>query len=450
MSPARLAALSKDKRFLRRLSDAADDLADYLAQPRWYQEQTGVPRSIAYFSMEFGLAEVLPQYSGGLGILAGDHLKAASDLGVPIIGVGLLYRAGYFAQGLSRDGWQQELYPSIDPHGLPLSLVREADGSALRVSLGIPGGRTLRAQVWKVQVGRVPLLLLDSDIEENEASERQVTDKLYGGTSEHRMAQEMLAGVGGVRAVRAYCALTGTPAPEVFHTNEGHAGFLGVERMRELAAEGLSFDEALAGVRAGTVFTTHTPVPAGIDRFGKDLVRSYYTLPEWAALPVERVLELGAETDHGRVQHGAHGAAAGPARQRREQAARRGQPGDVPAAVAGLRRRGGADHLGDQRRARADLDVPRAAGDRRPERLGRAAAGRATAGTPLDKVHRRGAVGGPADAARAAGRRGPPPGARLPAAARLLRRRAGAGPRTSSTRTCSPSASPAGSRRTSG
>ncbi len=297
VSPARLAALAQDERFLRRLAAAADDLNDYLGQPRWYQEVGDGPKGVAYFSMEFGLTEVLPQYSGGLGILAGDHLKAASDLGVPIVGVGLLYRAGYFAQGLSKDGWQQELYPSIDPHGLPLALVRAADGTALKVSLGLPGGRTLRAQVWKVQVGRVPLLLLDSDIEENEASERQVTDKLYGGTSEHRMAQEMLAGVGGVRAVRAYCELTGTPAPDVFHTNEGHAGFLGVERIRELAVSGLTFDEALQAVRAGTVFTTHTPVPAGIDRFGKDLVRSYYTLPEWAALPVDRVLELGAESD---------------------------------------------------------------------------------------------------------------------------------------------------------
>ena len=224
VSPARLAALAKDKRFLRRLAAAADDLSDYLNQPRWYQDLDGpAPRSVAYFSMEFGITEVLPQYSGGLGILAGDHLKAASDLGVPIVGVGLLYRAGYFAQGLSRDGWQQEHYPSIDPHGLPLALVPDGDGAALKVSLGAPGGRTLRAQVWKAQVGRVPLLLLDSDIEDNEASERQVTDKLYGGTSEHRMAQEMLAGVGGVRAVRAYTALTGTPAPEVFHTNEGHA-----------------------------------------------------------------------------------------------------------------------------------------------------------------------------------------------------------------------------------
>jgi len=297
-SPEELDTLAADAQFVTRVEAAAADLDGYLTGPRWYQSLEGdVPRSIAYFSPEFSITAVLPQYSGGLGILAGDHLKAASDLGVPIIGVGLLYRAGYFAQGLSRDGWQQELYPSIDPHGLPLALVRDADGSALRVSLGLPGGRTLRAQVWKVQVGRVPLLLLDSDIEENEAGERQITDKLYGGSSEHRVAQEMLAGVGGVRAVRAYCARTDTAAPEVFHTNEGHAGFLGVERMRELAAAGLNYDEALQAVRAGTVFTTHTPVPAGIDRFDRSLIRSYFTLPEWAALPVDRVLELGAESD---------------------------------------------------------------------------------------------------------------------------------------------------------
>ena len=299
VSPQRLSALARDKRFLRRLSGAADDLNDYLAQPRWYQDLVGAPRSVAYFSMEFGLTEVLPQYSGGLGILAGDHLKAASDLGVPIIGVGLLYSAGYFAQGLSRDGWQQELYPSIDPHGLPLALVRDAGGAPLKVSVGLPDTRHLRAQVWKAQVGRVPLLLLDSDIEENEAAERQVTDKLYGGASEHRMVQEVLAGVGGVRAVRAYCELTGTPAPEVFHTNEGHAGFLGLERMRELVSTGLTFDEALQAVRAGTVFTTHTPVPAGIDRFTRDLVRSYFGQPEWAGLATDRVLELGAEPDPG-------------------------------------------------------------------------------------------------------------------------------------------------------
>jgi starch phosphorylase len=295
---ARLSALARDKRFLRRLSDLSDDLSDYLTQPRWYQSLHDVPRSVAYFSPEFGITEVLPQYSGGLGILAGDHLKAASDLGVPVIGVGLLYRAGYFTQALSPEGWQQERYPSIDPHGLPLVLLDDGAGSPLKVGVELPEGRTLRAHVWKAQVGRVPLLLLDSDTEENEAAERQVTDRLYGGTVEHRLQQEMLLGVGGVRAVRAYCRLTGAPDPEVFHMNEGHAGFLGVERIRELVREGLTFDEAVQAVRAGTVFTTHTPVPAGIDRFARQLVGSYFDGPNATpGLPVERILELGAEPE---------------------------------------------------------------------------------------------------------------------------------------------------------
>jgi starch phosphorylase len=298
VSPRRLAALSRDKRFLRRLSDLSDDLSEYLTQPRWYQSLSGVPRSIAYFSPEFGITEVLPQYSGGLGVLAGDHLKAASDLGVPVIGVGLLYRAGYFAQALSPEGWQQERYPSIDPHGLPLVLLDDGAGAPLKVAVELPAGRTLRAHVWKAQVGRVPLLLLDSDTEENEAAERQVTDRLYGGTVEHRLQQEMLLGIGGVRAVRAFCRLTGAPDPEVFHTNEGHAGFLGVERIRELVGAGLSFDEALQAVRAGTVFTTHTPVPAGIDRFDRRLVASYFDGPNATpGLPVEQILEIGAESE---------------------------------------------------------------------------------------------------------------------------------------------------------
>jgi starch phosphorylase len=298
VSAARLSALARDKRFLRRLSDAADDLTDYLTQPRWYQGQAEVPASIGYFSPEFGITAVLPQYSGGLGILAGDHLKAASDLGAPIIGVGLLYRAGYFTQSLSRDGWQLERYPSVDPHGLPLVLVSEADGTPLKIKVGLPAGRTLLAHVWKVQVGRVPLLLLDSDLEENEAAERQVTDRLYGGAADHRLVQEMLLGVGGVRALRAYCRLTGAPAPQVFHTNEGHAGFLGIERIRELVGEGLTFDEALAATRAGTVFTTHTPVPAGIDRFARESVAAYFDGPNATpGVPVDRILGLGAESD---------------------------------------------------------------------------------------------------------------------------------------------------------
>jgi starch phosphorylase len=300
VSAERFAQLARDRRFLRRLEDIYDDLTDYLTSPRWYQHEqaTGaaLPDSIAYFSPEFGITEVLPQYSGGLGILAGDHLKAASDLGVPIIGVGLFYGAGYFRQSLSRDGWQLETYPSRDPQGLPITALSNADGTPVRVTIALPESRTLQAQVWVAQVGRVPLLLLDSDIEENDADARQVTDRLYGGGKEHRLEQELLLGIGGVRAIRAYCAATGVAAPSVFHTNEGHAGFLGVERIRELVeGYGLSFDEALQAVRAGTVFTTHTPVPAGIDRFPRDLVAAHLT--GMRVLPAERILDLGAEAD---------------------------------------------------------------------------------------------------------------------------------------------------------
>ncbi|MFF9770778.1 glycosyltransferase family 1 protein [Streptomyces sp. NPDC014636] len=296
--PARLAELAGDRRFLRRLTAAADDLDDYLTGDRWYQAQSeGLPAAVAYFSPEFGITAALPQYSGGLGILAGDHLKAASDLGVPLIGVGLLYRHGYFRQTLSRDGWQQEHYPVLDPHELPLSRLKEPDGTPAQVSLALPGGKALRARIWLAQVGRVPLLLLDSDVEENDLGERGVTDRLYGGGSEHRLLQEMLLGIGGVRAVRTYCRLTGHPVPEVFHTNEGHAGFLGLERIAELSADGLDFDSALEAVRGGTVFTTHTPVPAGIDRFDRELVgRHFGPDAELPGIDVQRILALGMET----------------------------------------------------------------------------------------------------------------------------------------------------------
>ncbi len=296
VSASRLATLAKDRRFVRRLQDVVEDLDDYLAAPHWYQSLGAeAPASIAYFSAEFGITEVLPQYSGGLGILAGDHLKAASDLGVPLIGVGLLYRAGYFEQGLSADGWQLEHYPALDPNGLPVKLLRQGDGSAVVISVPLPEGRTLFAHVWRAQVGRVSLLLLDSDIEENAAAERGVTDRLYGGDEDHRLRQEMLLGIGGVRALRAYCQLTGTPAPEVFHANEGHAGFQGVERIRELTeSHGLSFAEALQAVRAGTVFTTHTPVPAGIDRFPRALIERYFAA---FGVPLEHLIPLGAEED---------------------------------------------------------------------------------------------------------------------------------------------------------
>ncbi|MGP4112052.1 alpha-glucan family phosphorylase [Streptomyces sp. 4N509B] len=280
VSAGRLAELAADRGFVRRVALAAEDLRDYLTEPRWYQRataQTGgeLPRAVAYFSPEFGITAALPQYSGGLGVLAGDHLKAGSDLGVPLIGVGLLYRRGYFRQSLTDDGWQREHYPELTPEELPMTPLTEGDGSPVEVRLALPGGRTLAARVWQVRVGRVPLLLLDSATAANEPPEREVTDRLYGGGSEHRLLQELLLGIGGVRAVRAFCRLTGHPAPEVFHMNEGHAGFLGPERVRELGERGIGFDAALRAVRGGTVFTTHTPVPAGIDRFPEDLVARY-------------------------------------------------------------------------------------------------------------------------------------------------------------------------------
>ena len=293
----RISALVGDPDFLARLHEAEQDLRDYMSGPRWYADaglvQAG-PAAVAYFSPEYGITAALPQYSGGLGILAGDHLKSASDLGVPLIGVGLLYRHGYFTQSLSADGWQAERYPGDDPNGLPLELLRDAAGSPVRVAVSLPAGRQLSAQVWVAQVGRIPLLLLDSYVEENEPDLHEVTDRLYGGGSDHRLRQELLLGVGGMRAVRAFCALTGHPSPEVFHTNEGHAGFLGLERIREYAERGLSFEEAIEVCRAGTVFTTHTPVPAGIDRFGRELVRQHFD--DDPLLPVDRVLALGAET----------------------------------------------------------------------------------------------------------------------------------------------------------
>ncbi len=306
----RLAALAADAEFVGRVRGAVEDLHRYLAAPLWYQTEAvaavggdaaQLPRAVAYFSPEFGITSVLPQYSGGLGILAGDHLKSASDLGVPIVGVGLLYGAGYFNQSLTRDGWQVETYPLSDPDGLPLTLLREADGTPARVHLDLPGGRTLHASIWKADVGRVPLLLLDSNVPENDDLARRVTDRLYGGGGEHRLQQELLLGIGGVRALRVWSRLSGAPAPEVYHTNEGHAGFLGMERIRELVAEeGMTFAEALEAVRAATVFTTHTPVPAGIDRFEATLVAQYFDGDAaLAGVPVADVLALGAEDYEG-------------------------------------------------------------------------------------------------------------------------------------------------------
>ena len=213
-------------------------------------------RTVAYFSPEFGIAEALPQYSGGLGVLAGDHLKAASDLGVPLVGVGLLYRHGYFRQALNPDGWQQERYPDLDPYAMALTPLRRRAGD------GRPGRRSrCVAQVWRADVGRIPLYLLDADVEDNHRRRRQVTDRLYGGDTEHRLRQEILLGIGGVRALDAL----GIDA-QVFHTNEGHAGFLGLERMRRCVVDdGLSLRRGGRG-GAGRVHLHHPHAGAGRHR----------------------------------------------------------------------------------------------------------------------------------------------------------------------------------------
>ena len=264
----RLEALARDSGFKRFLGEVRSELQRYLDGERWFQAKGASPLGlVAYFSPEFGIAEAVPQYSGGLGVLAGDHLKSSSDLGVPLVGVGLLYRHGYFRQSLDADGWQQERYPLLDPHVMALRPCTD-----VRVSVDI-AGVPLVAQVWQANVGRVPLYFLDADVDDNPDDVRAVTDRLYGGDVEHRLRQEILLGVGGVRALQA----VGVEA-QVFHTNEGHAGFLGLERIRQLVSDqGLSYAEAIEAVRAGCIFTTHTPVPAGIDRFPRELMDKYFS-----------------------------------------------------------------------------------------------------------------------------------------------------------------------------
>ncbi len=269
----RFRELTEDGPFMAFLASVEEDLQSYLEEPRWFQlhEAPHNLGQIAYFSPEFGVGEALPIYSGGLGVLAGDHLKAASDLGVPLVGVGLLYRQGYFRQHLNADGWQEERYPALDPHGMPLRLLLGDDGLPLKIEVDLAGARCM-AQLWRADVGRVPLVLMDCDVEENDPEERGVTDRLYGGGTEHRLRQEIVLGIGGVRALQA----VGFEC-DVFHSNEGHAGFLGLERIRQYVRdENLSFPDALEAVRAATVFTTHTPVPAGIDVYHADLMERYF------------------------------------------------------------------------------------------------------------------------------------------------------------------------------
>jgi len=265
---------ARDDAFLAQLERARERFHEYMdSHSTWFQKtyQATETRPIAYFSAEFGLTESMPIYSGGLGLLAGDHLRSASDLGVPIVGVGLLYQQGYFRQYLNLDGWQQERYPENDFYTLPLSLERAADGSATTVSVEYPG-RTVQARIWRAQVGRVPLYLLDTNIPANSQEDQDITGQLYGGDREMRIKQEILLGIGGCRALRAVGL-----EPLVYHMNEGHSAFMALERCRRLMSEqGLSFAEAREATMAGTVFTTHTPVPSGNDYFAPALTEKYF------------------------------------------------------------------------------------------------------------------------------------------------------------------------------
>jgi starch phosphorylase len=251
--------------------DVAVELEAELAEPGWWATVHGDDQDvlIAYFCAEFGVDESLPVYSGGLGVLAGDHLKAASELGVPLVGVGLFYHQGYFRQSLDETGWQIENYPAHDPAELPVTLERGDDGAPLIVRVDL-AGETVAAQIWRADVGRTRLYLLDTDVEENEEAARAIASTLYGGDRELRLRQELVLGIGGVRALDALGL-----EPTVFHMNEGHSAFLAVARGEKLVEAGLPPREALERVRSTTVFTTHTPVPAGNEVFDPELVRHY-------------------------------------------------------------------------------------------------------------------------------------------------------------------------------
>ena len=272
VSQERLTELAADEGYLAMLDRAVARLSNYLERPTWFaQTHANSKLLVAYFCAEFGIVEGIRLYSGGLGILAGDHLKSASDLGVPLVAVGLLYRRGYFRQYLNADGWQQEQYPEADFHALPLTLERRPDGSPATVQVQLPG-RALQVQVWRAQVGRVPLYLLDTDVEDNRPEDRAVTSTLYGGDKDMRIRQEIVLGVGGLRALKALGI-----EPTVCHLNEGHAAFLAAERIRQVMERSRAgFAEAKALVASSNVFTTHTPVPAGIDVFPPDLVERYF------------------------------------------------------------------------------------------------------------------------------------------------------------------------------
>ena len=293
VSQARWRRLAGDREFIAHLRRTSDSLRAYLQGPAWFEQACGAAEGmrIGFFSAEFGLTESLPIYSGGLGVLAGDHLKSASDLGLPVVGVGLFYQQGYFSQYLNNDGWQQEEYPQNDFHTMAARPVGDGDGKQVRVRLSYPEGEAL-VKLWRVQVGRVSLFLLDTNLEENHPRIRAITGHLYGGDEETRIRQEFLLGIGGLRALDALGM-----RPTVCHMNEGFSAFLALERIRQVMAEGeMDFASARELVTAANVFTTHTPVPAGHDVFAPALVERYFdAYAGGLGIGVEDLLDLGRE-----------------------------------------------------------------------------------------------------------------------------------------------------------
>jgi starch phosphorylase len=274
VEPARWDRLLLDRTFVRAYEAVVQEFDDYVARagsawfPRTWGEHQGGP--VAYFSTEYGWHECLGVYSGGLGVLSGDTCKSASDLGIPFVGVGLMYRRGYFQQTIDAEGTQQHVYPDLDVHRLPLRPVAGRDGKPLRVGLELPGRRVLLG-AWKVDVGRAPVLLLDTDVPENHPADRSITSFLYVRGREMRLCQEIVLGIGGVRVLEALGI-----APSVWHMNEGHSAFLAIERIRgQVRRNGIAFAEALRRTAGNALFTTHTPVPAGNEVFATDLVRRY-------------------------------------------------------------------------------------------------------------------------------------------------------------------------------
>ena len=289
VSQERYDELALDDSYLAALKEVNAKFERYKGGETWYKGSRA--ETVAYFSMEYGLDVSLPVYSGGLGILSGDHMKTASDMGLPLVGVGLLYRQGYFKQYLNPDGFQQESYPENDWYNMPVHRCLDTQGKAVKIAVDM-AGRLVAAQIWEVKVGRSSLYLLDTNIEENSREDRPITAALYGGDKETRIRQELLLGVGGIRALRALGI-----NPAVTHMNEGHSAFLGLERIREIMVERkFSFSEALQAVWPTNIFTTHTPVPAGNERFGIDLMERYFR--RWAqdlGLEWKDFLALGRE-----------------------------------------------------------------------------------------------------------------------------------------------------------